>query len=345
MTQKVVLAIDAMGGDYGPCITVPAALDCLNTQSELNLILVGQPEHIQPLLLAYRPIYDEKRVRIEAAPDVVGMDDKPSIALRNKKQSSMRIGVDLVKQGEASALISAGNTGALMAISRFVLKTLPGIDRPAIITSIPSLAGHFYMLDLGANVDCSAEQLHQFAVMGSVFVKCMQSGIGQIPLVEQPRVGLLNIGEEEIKGNDRVKQAHVLLGTDSNLNYVGYVEADTIFFGSADVVVCDGFVGNVALKSMEGVAKLIAQTVKQTIKSSWYLSILAMLSKPSLQPIKQKLDPKHHNGASMLGLKGTVVKSHGGADREAFAHAIRWAADQVVRDVPARLLQHFECPV
>ncbi len=336
MTQKIVLAIDVMGGDHGPQVTIPAALDCLRTDPALYLILVGQPERIQPLLSAYRPSFDAGRVRVESAPDVVNMDDKPSLALRNKKNSSMRIGVDLVKRGDAAALISAGNTGALMAISRFVLKTLPGIDRPAIITSIPSESGHFYMLDLGANVDCSAEQLHQFAGMGAIFMQCMQAGS------VKPRIGLLNIGEEEIKGNDRVKQAHSLLSADSSLNYVGYVEADSIFFGSADVVVCDGFVGNVALKSMEGVAKMIAHTVKRAVKGSWYLSLLALLSQPGLQKIKQKLDPKRHNGASMLGLKGTVVKSHGGADREAFAHAVRWAADQVVRDVPAQLLQHFE---
>ena len=345
MAQPIVLAIDAMGGDHGPVVTVPAALDCLSTYPELHIKLVGQPERIEPLLSDFRPGYDVNRVSVVPAAEVVDMDDKPSQALRNKKKSSMRIGVDLVKQGDAAALVSAGNTGALMAISRFVLKTLPGIDRPAIITSIPSASGHFYMLDLGANVDCSAEQLHQFAAMGAVFMQCMQSSGASTLEAPQPRVGLLNIGEEEIKGNDRVKQAHTLLGADTSLNYVGYVEADSIFFGSADVVVCDGFVGNVALKSMEGVAKMMAQAVKQAIKNSWYLSLLALLSKPGLQVIKKKLDPKQHNGACMLGLKGTVVKSHGGADREAFAHAIRWAADQVVRDVPARLLQHFESHV
>lgn len=344
MAQTVTLAIDAMGGDHGPKVTVPAALDCLQTQPGLHLVLVGQAEPIQQQLTLYRSAYDASRVRIEIADEIVGMDDKPSLALRNKKQSSMRIGVNLVKQGDAAALVSAGNTGALMAISRFVLKTLPGIDRPAIITSIPSTSGHFYMLDLGANVDCSAEQLHQFAGMGAVFMQCMQPAHQAISgqIITHPRIGLLNIGEEEIKGNDRVKQAHALLSADSSLNYVGYVEADSIFFGSADLVVCDGFVGNVALKSMEGVAKMIAQTVKTTVKSSWYLSLLALLSKPGLQSIKEKLDPKRHNGASMLGLKGTVVKSHGSADRESFAHAIRWAADQVARDVPVRLMQHFE---
>lgn len=341
MAKEIVLAVDAMGGDHGPVVTVPAALDCLNVYPNLKIILVGQPERIQPQLTSFRSSYDASRLSIVSAAEVVEMTDKPSQALRTKKKSSMRIGVDLVKQGDAAALVSAGNTGALMAISRFVLKTLPGIDRPAIITSIPSVSGHFYMLDLGANVDCSAEQLHQFAAMGVIFMRCLQSTDDPS---WQPRVGLLNIGEEEIKGNDRVKQAHVLLNADASLNYVGYVEADSIFFGSADVVVCDGFVGNVALKSMEGVAKMMMQTVKHSVKSSWYLSLIALLCKPGLQVLKKKLDPKQHNGASMLGLRGTIVKSHGGADREAFAHAVLWAANQVLRDVPARVLQHFESP-
>jgi glycerol-3-phosphate acyltransferase PlsX len=342
VAQNIVLAIDAMGGDHGPIVTVPAALDCLKADPQLKVILVGRSEFIEPYLRDFRPTYDTSRVSIVSATEVVDMDDKPSHALRNKKNSSMRIGVDLVQQSRAAALVSAGNTGALMAISRFVLKTLPGIDRPAIITSIPSTTGHFYMLDLGANVDCSAEQLHQFAAMGAVFMQCMQSSSESN---KPPRVALLNIGEEEIKGNDRVKQAHALLNTDTSLNYVGYVEADSIFFGSAEVVVCDGFVGNVALKSMEGVAKMMGQTVKQSIKSSWYLSLLAWLSKPGIKDLKKRLDPKQHNGACMLGLKGTVVKSHGGADREAFANAIRWAANQVASDVPSRVLQHFESHV
>ncbi len=327
-----------MGGDFGPSVTVPAALNFIR-HSDDRLLLVGRPEPIKEQIQRIKDRPDPAKYDIVPAEQVVEMDEKPADALRRKKQSSMRIAINLVKEGQADACVSAGNTGALMATSRFVLKTASGIDRPAIVTTIPALDGHFYMLDLGANVDCTGAQLHQFALMGSLLFELLEER-------PNPRVGLLNIGEEDIKGNEQVKTANQMLQTDlpagfESLNYIGYVEADGIFFGGADVVVCDGFVGNVALKSMEGVAKMISGTVKAEVHRSWWLKLLGLMSKPALSGVKKRLDPGRYNGASLIGLLGTVVKSHGGADEKSFEHAVSWAAEHARHRVCQELLSRF----
>jgi glycerol-3-phosphate acyltransferase PlsX len=261
------------------------------------------------------------RLRVHHASEVVKMDDPLPVALRTKKDSSMRVTADLVKRGEADAGVSAGNTGALMAVSRFVLKTLPGIDRPAIASTLPSRNGSTYMLDLGANVDCTAEHLLQFAIMGSALVAAVEHK-------ERPSVGLLNIGEEEIKGNDVVKQAGELLRA-SGLNFQGNVEGDDIYKGTVDVVVCDGFVGNVALKTSEGLAKLIADQLRSEFKKNLITRLAGILSLPVLRAFKRKLDPRRYNGASLLGLNGVIIKSHGSADVFAFEQAILKAVEEV----------------
>ncbi len=257
------------------------------------------------------------------------MDEPPSKALRGKKDSSMRVAVDLVKSGDAQACVSAGNTGALMAIARFVLKMLPGIDRPAIISAIPSVHGHTHMLDMGANVDCEAEQLFQFAVMGSVLATAVDG-------IERPRLGLLNIGEEEIKGNEVIKEAGRLLQA-SSLNYIGYVEGDDIYLGDVDVVVCDGFVGNVALKTSEGLAKLVSQFIREEFSRNIMSKAAGVLALPVLKALRARTDPRNYNGSSFIGLQGTVVKSHGGADALAFHNAIRIAVIEARKAVPDRI--------
>lgn len=257
------------------------------------------------------------------------MDESPSRALRLKKDSSLRVAIDLVKRGTAQACVSAGNTGALMATARYVLKTLPGIDRPAISTSIPNVKGHTLMLDLGANIDCSAEHLFQFAVMGSVLANAVHG-------LERPRVGLLNIGEEEIKGNDQVKEAARLLAA-SSLNYTGFVEGDDVYKGGVDVVVCDGFVGNVALKTSEGVAKMIGHFIREEFKRNLLTRLAGLIAMPVLGAFRQRIDPRRYNGASLLGLRGIVIKSHGGADALAFENAINVAVLEVQKAVPDRI--------
>ena len=315
-----------MGGDAGPDAIVPAAVACL--RPGLRLILVGQEDALRAQLKKLRADADPALV-VRHAPQTVGMDEPPSQALRTKKESSMRVAINLVKQQEADACVSAGNTGALMATARFVLKTLPGIDRPAICTSLPSLRGHVHVLDLGANVDSKAEHLLQFAVMGAALAAAVDN-------VERPRVGLLNIGEEEIKGNEQVKQAAALLAA-SDLNYAGFVEGDGVFLDDFDVVVCDGFVGNVALKTGEGVAKLIQHFMRQEFKRNWLTRLSAVVALPALRALGRRIDPRHYNGASLLGLQGIVIKSHGGADAVAFANAIRIAALEVEKALPQRI--------
>jgi glycerol-3-phosphate acyltransferase PlsX len=332
LAARQTLALDAMGGDHGPGIVVPAALRFLGERDDRRLILVGREEAIRPHL-AGAAARDE-RIVVRHASEEVGMDELPSKALRSKKDSSMRVAIDLVKQGEADACVSAGNTGALMATARFVLKTLPHIDRPAIITAIPALNGQTHMLDLGANVDCTAEHLFQFAVMGSELVRAVQ----QLP---EPRVGLLNIGEEEIKGNDQVRAAHELLAA-SSLNYVGYVEGDDIYIGDVDVVVSDGFVGNVALKASEGVAKLIAQMLKRRFGRNLLSRLSGLVALPVLRGFRDDVDPRRYNGASLLGLRGIVIKSHGGADALAFEHALRIADQEIRSSVIARIEREIE---
>ena len=327
MADIVTIAIDAMGGDFGPQVTVPAALSCIDAIPELRVLLVGRGNAIRDELKKLRR-HETESFRIVEALEIVEMDDKPSAALRLKKKSSMRVSADLVKEGRAHALVSAGNTGALMAISRFVFKTHPNIDRPAIIASIPTVNGHCKMLDLGANVDCSAKQLFQFAVMGSIIAQ-------ELDGIAEPRVGLLNIGEEEIKGNDQVKRANELLRASPSINYIGYVEGDAIYTGDANVVVCDGFVGNIALKTSEGLAKMLSSNLKKEITRSWYTKLLAFISMPVLKRLRKRMDPAEYNGASMVGLKHIAIKSHGNADAMSFATAIRLAIEEVRTNIPA----------
>lgn len=314
----VTIAIDCMGGDHGPVVTVPATLAFLRSHPRASAILVGGEEAIRPLLVNAATEFGE-RLRLRATSQVVAMDDPPAIAMRNKKDSSMRVAVDLVKAGEADAAVSAGNTGALMAISRFVLKTLPGIDRPAIATVLPSQKGHTYVLDLGANVDCSAEHLLQFGVMGAMLVAAIEHK-------ERPTVGLLNIGEEVIKGNDVVKEAGELL-RNSGLNFQGNVEGNDIYEGTVDVVVCDGFVGNVALKTSEGLAQMIGVFLKQEFKRTLLTRLIAVVAMPVINRFKKRVDHRLYNGAPLLGLRGVVLKSHGSADVLAFGNALARAAE------------------
>jgi glycerol-3-phosphate acyltransferase PlsX len=257
------------------------------------------------------------------------MDEHPSQALRNKKDSSMRVAINLVKEGAADACVSAGNTGALMATARYVLKTLPGIDRPAITSTMPSIHGQTYMLDLGANIGCTSKHLLQFAVMGSVLATAIDE-------IKNPKVGLLNVGEEEIKGNEQVKEANEVL-RQSGLNYVGYVEGDDVYCGDVDVVVCDGFVGNVALKTSEGVAKIISHYVKQEFNRNLFTKLCGFLALPVLKAFTQRIDPRRYNGASLLGLRGVVIKSHGGADAYSFQHAINIARLEAIKQVPKQI--------
>lgn len=320
------IALDAMGGDHGPRVVVPAALSYLKRCPHLDLILVGDEQRIRAHLKGQAL---PERLRIRHTTQEVGMDELPSKALRNKKDSSMRVAIDLVKNGEAQACVSAGNTGALMAIARFVLKTLPHVDRPAICAAVPALRGHTHMLDLGANVDCTAEHLFQFAVMGSELVSVIDG-------IERPKVALLNIGQEEIKGNEQVKQAHELL-SQSQLNYVGYVEGDGIYLEDIDVIVADGFVGNVALKSSEGVAKYIGQMLKAQFQRSWLTRLSGLAALPVLKDFRHATDPRRYNGASLLGLRGIVVKSHGGADEFAFEQAIAIAEREIQSNIPQRI--------
>jgi glycerol-3-phosphate acyltransferase PlsX len=329
---SLTIALDAMGGDHGPDVVVPAALSALKDNKSLKLILVGDQETLSAVLKQHGADVGP-RLQIKHATQVVAMDELPSIALRTKKDSSMRVAINLVQEGKASACVSAGNTGALMATSRFVLKTLPGIDRPAIITSLPAITGHTHMLDLGANVDSSADVLLQFAVMGSVLVQAVDSK-------PAPTVGLLNIGEEEIKGSERVKEAARLL-SQSDINYVGYVEGDDIYKGTVDVVVCDGFVGNVALKTSEGVASMISHFMKQQFNRNLFTKLSALIAMPVLKLIKHRIDPRRYNGASFVGLNGIVIKSHGGADVFAFANAIKEAVREVDKSVPERINQQL----
>jgi glycerol-3-phosphate acyltransferase PlsX len=321
----VTIALDAMGGDHGPSTVVPAACQVLDKHPDLTLILVGQEALLEPELAGLASRYGT-RLRIHPASEMVGMDESPAAALRGKKDSSMRVALNLVKAGEAAACVSAGNTGALMAIARFVFKTLPGIDRPAIISAMPSIRGHTHVLDLGANVGLNSHQLLQLAVMGSTLVSAVDN-------LAVPSVGLLNIGEEEIKGNDQVKQAHALLAA-SPLNYVGFVEGDDIFTGDVDLIVCDGFVGNVALKASEGVAKMIRHFMRDAFTHGPLARLRGLLAGPVLRALSQRIDPRLYNGASLLGLQGIVIKSHGGADSLAFANAIEIALVEIEKAVP-----------
>ncbi len=328
---SVVISIDAMGGDHGPRVIVPAALNSLKKHPNLNVIFVGKPDVLQPFLERYKADELAGRWSVVVASEVVEMDELPSQALRNKKDSSMRVAINLVKEGKADACVSAGNTGALMATARFVLKMIPGIDRPAITTQFPTRRGNAVrVLDLGANVDSKVESLYQFAVMGSVLA-CAVDGI------ENPSVALLNVGAEEIKGNEQVKQVGELLSQSKMINYVGYVEGNDIFSGKVDVIVCDGFVGNIVLKACEGMSKMISQFLRESYHYNLYSKIIGKLSAPILGRLRARVDPRKHNGATLIGLDGIVVKSHGSAGIFAFESAIEEVLIEVEHDVVSQI--------
>jgi glycerol-3-phosphate acyltransferase PlsX len=327
---SLTIAIDAMGGDFGPQVTIPASLKCLKENSNLNIILVGDKAVLNKLL-ADDLVEFKNRLSVKHASQQVEMDEKPQSALRSKKDSSMRVAINLVRDSEADACVSAGNTGALTAIARFVLKMIPGIDRPAIISTLPSTFGHTHILDLGANVDCTAEHLYQFAIMGEEVVKAVEH-------IAAPKIGLLNIGEEDMKGNGQVKAAAKLLEA-SSLNYIGYVEGNSINAGSekVDLIVTDGFVGNVALKSIEGAAKMIGTKLKQAFSKNIFTKLAGFAAYPVLKLFKQSIDPRMYNGASFIGLRGLVVKSHGGADELAFETAIHLAEVEIEQNVTQKI--------
>jgi glycerol-3-phosphate acyltransferase PlsX len=330
--MSVTVAVDAMGGDHGPAVTVPASLQFLEATSDTRVILVGRPDAIAKAML-HAPAALRERVVVQPASEVVAMDDAPADALRRKKDSSMRVAINLVKDGTAQACVSAGNTGALMAIAKFVLKTLPGIDRPAIASQLPTKKGEVTVLDLGANVQVSPQQLVQFAAMGSA----LASGVDHI---ERPTIGLLNVGEEEIKGNDVVKEAAELLRR-SGLNFHGNVEGDDIFKGTTDVVVCDGFTGNVMLKASEGLVQMLYEFLKAEFTRNPLTKLAALVAYPVLAAFKRRIDPRHYNGATLIGLRGVVVKSHGGADVLGFRHAIGKAHAEVAEGVLARITERI----
>lgn len=333
--MTITLAVDAMGGDHGPSVTIPASINALSKYDQLRIILVGDKELIQTELQKNK--YTNTRLSIQHASEVVEMDESPQSALKNKKDSSMRVAINLIKEEKAQACVSAGNTGALMATARYVLKMLPGIDRPAIASSLPSQKGTTYMLDLGANTDCTAENLLQFAVMGAMLVSSVTGN-------PKPSVGLLNIGSEDMKGNEVVRQAGELLRR-SHLNFYGNVEGNDIFKGTTDVVVCDGFVGNVALKTAEGIAQLMGRFLTQEFKRNWITKSMAFVSLLVLNRFKKRLDPRRYNGASFLGLKGIVVKSHGGADSYSFFYAIQTAIEESKNNVLENIQKQLELEI
>lgn len=332
---SVQLSIDAMSGDHGLATTIPAVIRAAKEDLHTRFILVGD-QVIIAQHLAKSSIALPENVRIHHASEIVGMDESPSLALRNKKDSSMRVAIDLVKTGEANAAISAGNTGALMATARYVLKMLPGIDRPAIIVALPTSTGEAtYMLDMGANVNCSAEQLLQFAVMGSIVAESIDG-------IQTPKVHLLNIGEEEIKGNTLVQAAAKLIKQHPQINYQGFIESDKLFQGESNVVVCDGFVGNSVLKAAEGVTKFIGKTLNEEFQKNLINKIRGLIAKSILKNAYKKLDPEIHNGSPLLGLKAIVVKSHGSASAKAFYHAMMQAKQSVKHQLPERIAKGLE---
>ena len=328
----VTIAVDAMGGDHGPSVTVPASLQFLEERADARVILVGLEGPLGAALAKTRsPAKD--RISVHACTEVVAMDDPPAEALRRKKDSSMRVAINLVKDGEAQACVSAGNTGALMAIARFVLKTLPGIDRPAIASQLPTRKGVTTALDLGANVNCTPAQLVQFAVMGSALATALEG-------IERPTVGLLNIGEEDIKGNDVVKETAELLKS-APINFHGNVEGDDLYRGTTDVVVCDGFVGNVALKVSEGLVVMLYEFLRSEFTANPARKLAALAAMPALSAFKKRVDPRRYNGATLVGLKGVVVKSHGSADITGFMHALMKANAEVVGDVLSKIAREI----
>lgn len=332
MTTEVTLAIDCMGGDHGPHVTVPAALRFLDENADTRCILVGLQQPVERELRRARSTSKDRAI-LHPATQVVTMDEAPALAVKRKKDSSMRVAIDLVKLGKADACVSAGNTGALLGTAHFVLKTLPGIDRPALVGVLPTTSGHTHMLDLGASPEVKPEHLFQFALMGATLVSAVEHK-------ERPTIGLLNIGQESMKGNQVVRQAAELLRA-SDLNFLGNIEGDGIFIRAVDVVVCDGFVGNVALKTSEGLARMFRQYLLEEFKRSpvGWLSGLLML--PALARFRRRVDHRRYNGATLIGLRGVVVKSHGSADRFAFRHALERAAAEVRSEVLARIARRL----
>jgi glycerol-3-phosphate acyltransferase PlsX len=327
------IALDAMGGDYGPSVTVGAARLALNEIPGVELVLVGDQQQLQNEL-EKNGLSGNNRIRIQHASEVVGMDEQPVVALKTKKDSSMRVAINLVQQGSVQACVSAGNTGALMATSKFVLKTIKGISRPAICTILPGIKSHTHMLDLGANLECEAENLAEFALMGSVLAQSVEG-------IKNPTIGLLNIGSEAIKGSDLIRRASQLIG-ESRLNYHGFVEGDDIYKGTVDVIVTDGFVGNVSLKTGEGLAALVNHVLKSEFNRNWLTRLAAICAMPVLNSLRKKLDPGRYNGASLLGLNGIVVKSHGSADTRSYLNAIKIASIEIEKNVPQRISTAIE---
>ncbi len=335
--KTFVIALDAMGGDFGPSVTVSAARQALIEIVDIELVLVGDQTRLESEL-EINQIANNPRIKIHHASEVVEMDDQPALALKRKKDSSMRVALDLVKDGSVQACVSAGNTGALMATSKFVLKTIQGISRPAICTALPAIKGHTHMLDLGANLECSATNLAEFALMGSVLAQSVDG-------ISKPTIGLLNIGSEAMKGNETIKQANQLI-SESGLNFHGFVEGDDIYKGTVDVVVADGFVGNVSLKTGEGLASLVNHVLRNEFKRNWLTKLAGLIAFPVLNAVSQRLDPRKYNGASLLGLNGIVIKSHGSADISSFLNAIKIARLEIEKDVPklisCAIQSHFE---
>ena len=330
---KQIIALDAMGGDHGAPVTVGAAKLALDEFPGVELVLVGDQLQLQAEIDKHG-LSGNPRIRIHHASEVVAMDEMPVVALKKKKDSSMRVAINLVHDGSVHACVSAGNTGALMATSKFVLKTIRGISRPAICTALPGIKGHTHMLDLGANLECEPENLLEFAVMGSVLA-------GSVEGIKNPTVGLLNIGSESVKGSESIKRASQLIA-ESGLNYYGFVEGDDIYKGTVDVIVSDGFVGNVSLKTGEGLAALVNHVLQTEFKRNWLTKLAALLAMPVLSAVRRKLDPGRYNGATLLGLNGIVVKSHGGADTSSFLNAIRIASIEIEKDVPQRISSVIE---
>lgn len=332
---SLTLALDAMGGDHGPHVTVPAALRALKLHSFLKIILVGDKTEIDVYLHQAEPLL-LSRIDVIHTDEVVSMTDRPVHALRTRKNSSMRLAIELVRDERAAACVSAGNTGALMAMAKVLLKTLPGVDRPALVSCLPSVTQKpVYLLDLGANISCDSETLFQFAVMGSVLCEAVDKK-------SRPKVALLNVGTEEIKGNDQVQQAAQILQNTDQINYTGFIEGDEIYSGNVDVIVCDGFVGNITLKTSEGIAKLLVHQLKRGLTQGLFVRFLAKLIAPRIQAVLSQMNPDHYNGASLIGLRGIVVKSHGNADETAYLQAISLAVTEAQRRLPEMIRDRLE---
>lgn len=325
MQQKITIALDMMSGDHGLSASVPAAIESLKSHNDLFLILVGDKNLILPLIPNDFKNSENIRYSIIHTSEYIAMDDEIITAIRSKKKSSMRLGINAVKNNDAEACVSAGNTGALMALSKIILKMIPGIDRPAICGSLPTKKGQCHILDLGANIECDSKHLYQFSILGSALVQSLE-------INSKPVIGLLNVGSEDFKGNDTIKDAGQLI-QESNLNYAGFIEGDEMFEGNYDVIVSDGFAGNIALKSIEGVAQLISHFIRDEFNKSFLTKISALFSYPVMSAVKKKVDPRKYNGASLLGLQGVVVKSHGGADAYAFSQAINTAYYEVKNQI------------